>query len=256
MYKLYLKRHLKALIIWTLVLSLFLLASMTKYDAFALNPDQATELLNTLPNAIKVIYGMSDVDVSTLGGYYSVVVFYFQLMLAIYSATLGAKIIYEEEDLKTSEFLFVKPISRTKILLTKLCGAFTVVSFLNAFVIVISYVYITSEYGKINNFFAISLSQYIICIFALMLGLLFTSVKINKLASIVSASVIMGFFIIRSIALLLELNLQLLTPFLAFETGEVYNNGINYWYVLYYGALSVLLLLLSIRNLNNRDIRN
>ncbi len=256
MFGLYLKRHLKTTIIWCVVLLVFLIASMTKYDAFALNPMQATGLLDKLPNAIKVIYGMSDVDVATLGGYYVVVVFYFQLMLAIFSATLGAKIIYEEEDLKTSEFLFVKPISRTKVLLIKLLGAFSVVTFLNIFISLTSYIYITSKYGDVDNFLEINLVQYVVCLFSLIVGTLLTSIKSNRFASIASASIIMGFFIIRSIALLVEINLQFLTPFLAFETSSVFQEGINYIYILYYLALSVLLLILAIINLNRRDIRN
>lgn len=256
MYTLYLKRHLKSIIIWCIVLVLFLVASMTKYTAFQENPEQAAELLDLLPNAVKVIYGMGNGDITQLGVYYSVVAFYFQLMLALYAGILGSKIIYEEEDLKTSEFLFVKPISRTKVLLTKYLGALSVITILNLFITMFSYVYFKTSYEMFDNFFALSFSQYMICIFTLSLGTLFTSIKYSRFSSMLIAGITMLFFILRSVALLVEINLWFLTPFYAFECGVAYEEGFNILYALYYLVLSAICIVVAVKQLNNRDIKS
>ena len=52
--------------------------------------------------------GFSDVDVSKISGYYSILFVYILLMATIHAAMLGADIIAKEERDKTSEFLFVK----------------------------------------------------------------------------------------------------------------------------------------------------
>ncbi len=256
MYKLFFKRNIKTFIIWCLLLGFFLVASMTKYEAFAKDPIQASQLLDSLPNVVKVIYGMGNVDITVLGGYYSVVVLYFQIMLAMYSAILGAKLIYEEEDLKTSEFLFVKPISRTKILMKKFLSAFILISCLNLAVLIFSYVYLNEMYGHVDNFLQLNFTQYIICVFTLAIGTLLGTSKYNNRGILLSGFTVMVFFVIRSIALINEWNLSLFSPFYAFETAQVYTSSINYLYVLYYITFSGVLFLLAVLLLNKRDIKN
>ena len=46
-------------------------------------------------------------------------------MATVHAAMLGADIISKEERDKTAEFLFVKPISRNKIIISKLLGSFS-----------------------------------------------------------------------------------------------------------------------------------
>lgn len=59
-------------------------------------------------------------------------------MVTIHASMLGANIISKEERDKTTEFLMVKPISRTKILTSKLLAALANVLILNLVTLVLS----------------------------------------------------------------------------------------------------------------------
>ena len=64
------------------------------------------------------LLGFSDLDLSKVSGYYGMLFIYLLLMATIHAAMLGATIIAKEERDKTSEFLFVKPVSRSKVITT------------------------------------------------------------------------------------------------------------------------------------------
>ncbi len=257
MYKLYLKKHLKSLIIWMIVLVVFILAAMQKFEAFQTDASAAdmTALIDSIPKVIKIVYGLDGVDITNIDGYYAVVALYFQLMLAVYAGILGAKLIYEEEDLKTSEFLFVKPVSRNKVLLTKFLGALTAITFINIFVFISVYFYNLITYDAVvTNFWWLCAVQYLICIFTLTLGMLFTTTKYNKYGVIALSGIILSFFSIKAFASIQDFNAAFISPFSAFDNNVLVSDSVNIVYVIYYLILSVICFSFSFYSLNKKDI--
>jgi ABC-2 type transport system permease protein len=118
------KTYRKSILIWSVCLVIYFLLSVNKLNALDSAGQDMNKFMEGMPRAIKAIMG-GDLDISTSAGYYGVCLVYVFLMGAIHAVLLGANIIAKEEQEKTVEFLMVKPVTRTKILLSKLSATLT-----------------------------------------------------------------------------------------------------------------------------------
>lgn len=92
---------------------------MMKYPGFTADPIASVELLEQFPKIIFAVIGMSELDLTTITGFYSVLFFYVLLIGAAYATSLGINCVAREENEQTIEFLLVKPISRWYLLMIK-----------------------------------------------------------------------------------------------------------------------------------------
>lgn len=257
MYRLYLRQHLKGLVIWIAVLILLGVTSLQKLVGLQIDPNATNELMDAFPNALKVAYGIGSLDITTLDGYYSVLSLYITLAIASYAGILGAKIIYSEEDLKTSEFLFTKPVSRLKVLSHKLLGAITIITLLTVISSYISYVYTLMTFDdSITNYWQLVFSQYVVSLLFMCIGTLFSCTKYSNRAMLITVSAIFLGFVLRMSGLMYEINLAFATPFYAFEASDIVLESINLVYVAYYIIISIIMLVVGNHFLKNRDINN
>ncbi|MCH6268751.1 ABC transporter permease subunit, partial [Neobacillus citreus] len=120
-----LKSHRKSLIIWCIGVFLMVVSGMQKYAGLSSSGQSLNDLFQDMPKSLQVVMGVGELDMNKVSGYYGMLFIYLLLMATIHAAMLGATIISKEERDKTSEFLFVKPVSRTKIIIAKLLAAFT-----------------------------------------------------------------------------------------------------------------------------------
>ncbi len=116
-----LKRNLKSLIIWCIVLSGLILLTLSIFPQFAQQQKEMTKLLEAYPESIKKAFGMNELNMGDLMGFYGVEIYMMTTLLgSIYSAILASNILAKEENEKTIEFLLSKPITRSKIVTEKL----------------------------------------------------------------------------------------------------------------------------------------
>ncbi|NTW29595.1 MAG: ABC transporter permease subunit [Coriobacteriia bacterium] len=124
------KSHRKALFFWSLGMFALVASGMAKYAAYEAAGQSVNEILNALPKTVQIVFGMSGFDLGTASGFFGVLFLYIALMGAVHAALLGSDLIAKEERDKTSEFLFAKPISRSKVVTSKLsAGLVNVVVF-------------------------------------------------------------------------------------------------------------------------------
>ncbi len=116
-----LRLHRKGTLIWAISIFMMMLVSMAKYQQITQNGSQIVEaMLSSFPSTVQAIFGMDGLDLATVGGYYGVCFLLFAVVLAIHAALTGAGVLAEEEDDKTTEFLYVKPRRRASIITGKL----------------------------------------------------------------------------------------------------------------------------------------
>lgn len=255
MFKFYFKKRIKMILIWMAIIAVFCFSSFSKFDAFAADAEGTKQLMDSFPKVIMIVYGMNNIDITSVGGYFSVVVLFLTIMIAIYAGTLGSKIIYEEEDLMTSEFIFTRPVSRSKVYFTKFLVAFTTVTILNAFTLLISYVLLKQKYEVFDGFYINMLGQYIISLLGLSIGTFISSLKVNKMATLTSAGLITMLYIIKTFGEIKEINLGYITPFSAFNSYDVLNNNVSNTYIIYYIVISIVLVIAGNIFLNKRDLK-
>lgn len=121
------KKNLKGTIIWGLILS----ALCFLYLAFFPSMKNAGfgELLNSkismFPKGLLDSLGLNQMpDFSIFMEYYTYVFQFIGIGTLIYAMILGTKALSKEEGDKTIEFLYAKPVSRNKIIITKMISSF------------------------------------------------------------------------------------------------------------------------------------
>lgn len=73
-----------------------------------------------MPNTIKTVFGMNGLDAVTLPGYFGICFLFMAIMLAVHAGLLGSNLLTIEPLTKTSEFSYTRPVSRRRILRSKL----------------------------------------------------------------------------------------------------------------------------------------
>lgn len=118
-----LKAHWRSLIIWCVVILFLVVSAMAKFQSYSETGQSMTELLSHMPRALRIVLGMGNLDLATAGGFYGMFYLYLLLMAGIHASMLGAGIIAKEERDKTTEFLIAKPVSRERVISSKLLAA-------------------------------------------------------------------------------------------------------------------------------------
>ncbi|MEK3883169.1 ABC transporter permease subunit [Paenibacillus sp. PL2-23] len=114
------KASLKPLLIWMAGIVAMVGSGMAKFAGMAGSGTAMSELMGGLPKPLQAVFGLNGLDISTVMGYYGMLYMYLLIMAAVHASMLGANVLAKEERDKTAEFLFVKPISRARVLLEKL----------------------------------------------------------------------------------------------------------------------------------------
>lgn len=117
------KRNLKSLIYWSVGTSLIIIFFMIFFPSMQSSGMQeiATAKFDALPKEMLEAFNISSVaNLTTLTGYLGYCVQFIAMACAIYGILLGIPITIEEESEGTIEFLYSKPVSRSKILWSKI----------------------------------------------------------------------------------------------------------------------------------------
>jgi ABC-2 type transport system permease protein len=225
------KAHRKSLIIWCISVVLLIAMGMVKYGAFSKTGESINELMAGIPEAFKVMLGIGFFNLTEVRGYYGVFFFYFVLMAAVHASMLGATIISKEERDSTAEFLLTKPITRSKIITSKLLAVIVNIFIFNITTLVSSII-IVGFYNKgesINKDIVIlMIAMFILQIIFMCVGTATAAISKNpKKATGLSTTVLMVTFIISmAIDMNSKLkNLKYFTPFKYFEARKLMLDG-------------------------------
>jgi len=232
------RANLKSLIIWSLIFILLIFMMTSEFSAYYNNPEME-DMLEMFPEALLKALSMENANLTTTTGYLSLVALYFYLMVGVFAILLGSNIISKEERDKTAEYLMTLPVSRERIIFSKL-----IVSLINCIlldvVIAISTIAAMFKYDLDSDFynFLLNLSFAILLTMFLFLsiGMLLASVlKRYKSSGKISASLLMGLYFLNVLVALSDklIFLKYITPFKYFEASQILqNNGLELKYVI------------------------
>jgi ABC-2 type transport system permease protein len=218
----------KSLFIWSFGIILFTGVSMMKFEGFQGNHAEVNDLLNSFPQSIKAAFGIGTLELTSLPGYYSIMVVYFLLILTIHAAMLGGHILSKEEIDKTSEFLLPKPVRRNQIITSKLFAGLSGALILNLFMLIgiLFFVQIYNEGPPVNReIILLNGFIYLLQILFFVMGMAISAVSKNsKIAGSVTIAVIMAAYFL---SIMIDLNMKLrklvyLTPFKYFDAQDVF----------------------------------
>jgi len=225
-----LKANLKSLVIWCVITTLLILIAVAKFSAFANDP-QMLKMLDSMPPALLDALSMRAFNLTTLSGFYGIMLIYFGLMGAIAAAMWGSDIISKEERDKTVEFSLVLPVSRSRVITAKAlaalvnCIAFVLITWAVSLVAVRSY----NPDQAFHNYLALEMQAMLaIELIFLAIGLLLgCAMKQYKLSGSTAVGIILATYFM-SVLSGMQKRLDFLkyfTPFKYFDAGDLFRNG-------------------------------
>lgn len=255
-----LRANLKSLLVWVGIIALLVVIGITKYAAFADDP-QMMKLLDAYPDSLMSALNMKAFNLTTLSGFYGVMFIYFGLMGAIAAAMWGSSIISKEERDKTVEFSLVLPVSRARVITAKALAALTNVVAFVAFTWIISVVSVQNYApdAAFFDFLALEMqAMFLISLMFLALGLLLgCAMKQYKRSGSLAVSIILGVYFM-SIVSGLDDRLDFLkyfTPFKYFDAADLYHKGsFNGLYLTIAAVFIVLAVGAAYWTYNRRDL--
>ena len=225
------KAHRKSLISWSIGMLFMIVAGIAKYSAYAESGQSINELMSNIPKTLKAILGFGNFDLTKASGFYGMLYLYLLIMVTIHASMLGANIISKEERDKTTEFLMVRPVSRTKIITSKLLAALVNILILNVVTLILSITIV----GKYSNGEAISGGILILMLGMLILQLIFLFIgtgiasisKNPKISASVATTVLLVTFML---SIVIDMNsklegLKYITPFKYFDPQNMMYGG-------------------------------
>jgi len=223
-----LRSYKKSVFFWSLGVVGLLVGAMSKYQGFSGTEGSIKEMIDSLPGGVAALFGLGTVDLQTAGGWFSLVGLYLSVMLGVHAVLLGSEIIAKEETDKTAEFLFAKPVSRARVLTSKLLAALTIIVTLNV-VTAMASLPIVSAFNKgpsiSGDILLLMPGIFFIQLLFLIIGVSFAAImRRPKRAGQLSAAVLLTTFIISAfIDLTDKFNfLKYLTPFKYFDSKIIF----------------------------------
>lgn len=226
-----LRANLKSIIIWSLCMVFLIYAGMVKYSGFEAAGQSVNELIGQMPEAVKGIFGMNGLDLTSISGFYGIIYLYFMLLAGVHAVMLGTVIISKEERDKTADFLFVKPILRGRVITAKFIAALINIVVLNLVTLVssISFVGMYNKGEAINDqIVRLMLFLFILQLIFLTFGAVIAAITRNtKKAASIATTVLLSAFILSAA---IDINdkidyLSFLTPFKYFEAAKIMREG-------------------------------
>lgn len=225
-----LRANLKSLLIWGVIVVLFIMVGVSKFSAYANNPEMLT-VLDDMPAPMLAAFNMKAFNLTTVSGFFGVMFSYYALLLSIAATLWGSDIISKEERDKTVEFSLTLPVTRSRLVTAKTlaalvnCIALLLITWCASLVGAASY---QPDSGFYEFLSLLMLALFIMQLIFLAVGVfLGCAMKQYKRASSVAVSLLLGTYFLSVISNLNE-NLEFLkylSPFRYFDAVSMLNES-------------------------------
>ncbi|MEA4924218.1 MAG: ABC transporter permease subunit [Syntrophomonadaceae bacterium] len=240
-----LRANLKSLIIWCVSMAALIGVGMVKYAGVQSAGQSANDLINQLPEAMRGLLGMNNLDITSVAGYYGVFYLYLLLLGGTHAVMLGATIISKEERDKTADFLLVKPVTRSRVVSAKLAAVLINLLVFNLTTLVSSVIFV----GIYNRGEPIN-DQIVYLMLALfILQLIFASIgavisgwvrKTRRAASLATTLFLTTFLLSTAVELYSKIDfLKYVTPFQYFPAYAVMQGSYDSIFLLLAGLIII-----------------
>ncbi len=237
-----LKVHLRSAITWSAALAVLIFVFVSLFSSFGADARLLAEMLSRFPREMLAAFGLDGVDLSTILGYFSLAFLFVQICLAIQAASYGFSLVSIEEREWTADFLLTKPVTRIRILNSKLLAALGGLLLTDVVVWISSFALINAFKGDATydggTLLLLMFSIVPFQLFFLAVGLL-VSLLVKKVRSVTPYAMGLGFgmYVLSAFGDMLgESFLEQVTPFKHFDAG----------YIIQHGAYDLPLVLVSV----------
>ena len=224
------RMNLKSVVIWSVSMALLLLIYISAFSSIAEDAALMNEMLSAFPEELLIAFGMTDMDWSTIMGFFGVAFLFCQVCLSIQAANYGFSLVSIEERELTADFLLAKPIGRSQILTSKLLAALAGLTITNLVVWISSFsiIAIVNARESYNTEALLLLLASIIVfqLFFLTVGMLISLlVKRVRTVTPYSMALAFGLYVLSAFGGMMgDAKLELISPFKHFEPNYIIKN--------------------------------
>lgn len=255
-----LKMSVKSMIYWTIGLIAVLLLFMSMFPVISKGAALMEKVLESFPPEFVKAMGLSTFNMSSVEGYYAFLFTYIILIASIYAMKAGISVLSEEVRAKTSDFLVVKPITRTNIVTAKIMSVLTNVLIQNIIYSIATFA-ITGSFAEQSYdkgiLMLINLSLLLVQLFFVGFGLLL-SLVIKKIKTVlpITMGVVFGFFVLFLLyQSLSDSKLAYITPFAYFDASYIIEaQSLKSGFVILDIALIIVFTILTYLVYNKKDM--
>ncbi len=232
------KMHRNSIVIWSISISATILLFIGVFPAMEKNISNMVLMIENFPKEFIKAFNVEIMLLGTVLGFYSFIFIYATLLGSIQAMRYGLSVLSIEEREKTADFLISKPVSRNKIIISKILAVITSILITNIVFFIVSYLMVNKfTDSNLDNrlFVMITLSLFFIQLVFMSIGLLISMIPRKiKAVTPISMGVVFGFFIIQLFSSAFEdKKLEYFTPFKYFDPEYIIKNqSYNMTYVL------------------------
>ena len=224
-----LKAYRKSMIIWACSMAALAALYIFIFTGLASDIEAFKDVLKSLPEVVRKLLSLYVESISTLEGFYSFAFVYIVLCGAIQAMNLGVSIVSKEVREKTADFLLTKPVSRKRILTSKLLAvlASLIITNIIYLAIIVPLTLTAKSQFNMGVFLMITATLFFVQLMFAALGVL-VSVTAHKIRSVISISLstVFGFFIISMLGSVIgEKAIRYLSPFKYFDLAYIVQNA-------------------------------
>ena len=248
-YKQELKMIIKSVIIWSIAIAVLIFVYLSLFSSFSGEAKLVNEMMANFPEEFLIAFGMANMDLATILGFFGVIFFFVQMCLSIQAANYGFSLVSVEERELTADFLLTRPVRREKILTSKLLAALTGLGITAIVVWISSYVFVTIFSGEegfdLKPLILLLLSIPIFQTFFLTVGLLI-SLLVKRIRSVLSFSMSLAFgmYVLNAFGGMIgDEKMEIISPFNHFDPNYIIKNSA---YDLPLVSISVVAIIVSV----------
>jgi ABC-2 type transport system permease protein len=239
----------RSVVVWCVALTAIIFLFMSIFTSFAADAELLNEALAGMPEELLMAFGLTGIDMSTVLGFYSLAFTFVQICIAVQAANYGFSLVSVEETDMTADFLLAKPVSRRKILTTKLLAALTALTITNIVLWVVTFAAISlfrdgrpyDQQALILLLASVLLFQLFFLTVGLVISLLLK--RVRNVTPLVMA-LVFGMYILNAFGGMLgEDTIEIITPFKHFDPNYIISNNA---YDLPLVVLSLVIILISV----------
>jgi ABC-2 type transport system permease protein len=222
-----LKINLRSVITWSLSQAAMLFLFTWIFSSIAVDAELLNQTLSNFPEELLIAFGMENLDLGSVLGFFSFAFLFSQILLAIQASNYGFGILSIEERELTADFLMVKPVSRRQILFSKVLAAFTGLTMTNIVVWISTFIFIdmfkADRTYEVSTLVMLLSSIVLFQLVFLTLGL-FISLLVRRVRNVTPFSMGLGFgmYVLSAFGGMLgDVKLELITPFKHFDPNYI-----------------------------------
>lgn len=217
----------RSMVTWSMAVMAIIFLLMSIFPTFARDAQLMEETLSQFPPELLAAFGMTNLNMASVLGYFSFIFVFVQVCLAIQAANYGFSLVSIEERELTADFLLAKPVGRSQIMTRKLLSALTALTITNVVVWLTSLVAIAifrdSRAYDLQALLLLLLSIALFQLFFLAVGMVI-SLMVRRVRNVTpfSMALVFGLYVLNAFGNMLgQDTFELLSPFRHFEPNYI-----------------------------------